>query len=242
MRSSSWMPPAASAHGSSSPGSRSSRCEVLRRSPTRGQWSTSSVIVEDKSSCGHLVSPLKQTRRSACASPARPGGAQASAERAAALPHALPPDGGRARRDRGLFRRHGLAPDAGLDRGRSLATPALLPADRTAPRDSLDLDDCAVDGSHVRALKGDHVGPRPSTAPAPAPSTTCSSTATEPRSPSRSPAATVTMSPNCRRFWMPFRRSGACADTLAASPCACTPTAATTSTSTAVYCGATSSR
>ncbi|SCF60174.1 Putative transposase of IS4/5 family [Streptomyces sp. DconLS] len=34
--------------------------------------------------------------------------------------------------------------------------------------DPLDLDDCAVDGSHVRALKG---APRPSTAPDPAPST-----------------------------------------------------------------------
>ncbi|SCE32143.1 Putative transposase of IS4/5 family [Streptomyces sp. ScaeMP-6W] len=33
----------------------------------------------------------------------------------------------------------------------------------------LDLDDCAVDGSHVRALKGGITpGPRPSTAPAPA--------------------------------------------------------------------------
>lgn len=39
--------------------------------------------------------------------------------------------------------------------------------------DLLDLDDCAVDGSHVRALKGGTMSaPRPSTAPAPAPSTT----------------------------------------------------------------------
>jgi transposase len=38
--------------------------------------------------------------------------------------------------------------------------------------DSLDLDDCAVDGSHVRALKGGTMSaPRPSTAPAPAPNT-----------------------------------------------------------------------
>ena len=39
--------------------------------------------------------------------------------------------------------------------------------------DSLDLDDCSMDGSHVRALKGGITSaPRPSTAPAPAPSTT----------------------------------------------------------------------
>ncbi|MGW3669237.1 transposase [Streptomyces sp. NPDC005141] len=39
--------------------------------------------------------------------------------------------------------------------------------------DLLNLDDCAVDGSHVRALKGGSPRPpRPSTAPAPAPSTT----------------------------------------------------------------------
>jgi transposase len=39
--------------------------------------------------------------------------------------------------------------------------------------DLLDLDDCAVDGSHVRALKGRTTSvPRLSTAPAPAPSTT----------------------------------------------------------------------
>jgi transposase len=37
----------------------------------------------------------------------------------------------------------------------------------------LDLDDCAVDGSHIRALKGGITSaPRPSTAPAPAQSTT----------------------------------------------------------------------
>lgn len=36
----------------------------------------------------------------------------------------------------------------------------------------LDLYDCAVDGSHVRALKGGiSSAPRPSTAPAPAPNT-----------------------------------------------------------------------
>jgi transposase len=38
---------------------------------------------------------------------------------------------------------------------------------------SLDLDDCAVDGSHVRALKGGgRSAPRLSTAPVPAPRTT----------------------------------------------------------------------
>lgn len=38
--------------------------------------------------------------------------------------------------------------------------------------DLLDLDDCAVDGSHVRALEGGITSAlRPSTAPAPAPST-----------------------------------------------------------------------
>jgi transposase len=38
--------------------------------------------------------------------------------------------------------------------------------------DLLDLDDCAVDGSHVRALKGGITSAlRPSTTPAPAPST-----------------------------------------------------------------------
>jgi transposase len=38
--------------------------------------------------------------------------------------------------------------------------------------DLLDLDDCAVDGSHVRALKGGIMSAhRPSTVPAPAPST-----------------------------------------------------------------------
>jgi transposase len=37
----------------------------------------------------------------------------------------------------------------------------------------LDLDDCSVDGSHVRALKGGITrAPRPSTASVPAPSTT----------------------------------------------------------------------
>lgn len=39
--------------------------------------------------------------------------------------------------------------------------------------DLLDLDDCAVDGSHIRALKGGITSaPRPSTAPGPAPSIT----------------------------------------------------------------------
>lgn len=39
--------------------------------------------------------------------------------------------------------------------------------------DLLDLDDCSVDGSHVRALKGGTTSaPRPLTVPAPAPSTT----------------------------------------------------------------------
>jgi transposase len=39
--------------------------------------------------------------------------------------------------------------------------------------DLLDLDDCSVDGSPVRALKGGTTSaPHPSTAPAPAPSTT----------------------------------------------------------------------
>ncbi|MFJ6382653.1 transposase [Kitasatospora sp. NPDC092039] len=39
--------------------------------------------------------------------------------------------------------------------------------------DLLDLDDCAVDGSHVRALKGGITSaPRPSIVPGPAPSTT----------------------------------------------------------------------
>lgn len=39
--------------------------------------------------------------------------------------------------------------------------------------DLLDLDECSVDGSHVRALKGGTTSaPHPSTAPAPAPSTT----------------------------------------------------------------------
>ncbi|ROQ26028.1 putative transposase of IS4/5 family DUF4096 [Streptomyces sp. PanSC19] len=39
--------------------------------------------------------------------------------------------------------------------------------------DLLDLDDCAVDGSHVRALKGGiTLAPRPSTALVPVPSTT----------------------------------------------------------------------
>jgi transposase len=37
----------------------------------------------------------------------------------------------------------------------------------------LDLDDCSVDGSHIRALKGGIMSdPRPSTGPVPAPSTT----------------------------------------------------------------------
>lgn len=39
--------------------------------------------------------------------------------------------------------------------------------------DLLDLGDCAVDGSHIRALKGGSMSaPYPSTAPAPAPSST----------------------------------------------------------------------
>ena len=66
-----------------------------------------------------------------------------------------------------------LAPAAGLDRGRRLA--ALCTA-RCSPRlrggDLLDMDDCAIDGSHVRALKGGITsGPRPSTAAAPGQST-----------------------------------------------------------------------
>lgn len=59
--------------------------------------------------------------------------------------------------------------------------------------DLLDLDDCAVDGSHVRALKGGTTSaPHLSIAAAPAPNTIRSSTATGPRSPSRSPAGTDT--------------------------------------------------
>jgi transposase len=39
--------------------------------------------------------------------------------------------------------------------------------------DLLDMDDCAIDGSHIRALKGGTTSaPRPSTGPDPAPSTT----------------------------------------------------------------------
>jgi len=39
-------------------------------------------------------------------------------------------------------------------------------------RGGLELDDCSVDGSHVRALKGGILSaPHPSTAPVPAPST-----------------------------------------------------------------------
>jgi transposase len=52
--------------------------------------------------------------------------------------------------------------------------------------DLLALDDCAVDGSHIRALKGGiTLAPHMSTGPAPASSTTWSSTGMEPRSPSR---------------------------------------------------------
>lgn len=56
--------------------------------------------------------------------------------------------------DRGLLRGDGPTSAAGLDPGRRLATPARgLPTElrRTGP---LDLDDCSVGGSHVRALNG----------------------------------------------------------------------------------------
>lgn len=73
---------------------------------------------------------------------------------------------------RRLLGRHGLAATAGLDR--SGVWPRLHASLLTELRraDLLDLDDCAVDGSHIRALKGGITSaPRPSTAPAPAPST-----------------------------------------------------------------------
>jgi hypothetical protein len=99
----------------------------------------------------------------------------------------------------------------------------------------LDLDDCAVDGSHVRALKGGTLsGRRRSTVPAP--STIWLSTKMEPREPLRSPARTDTTSSSSPRSSTLFRRSVACEDGLAASPCACVPTEATTSTSTDGCC------
>jgi transposase len=59
----------------------------------------------------------------------------------------------------------------------------------------LDLDRCAVDGSHIRALKGGTTSaPRRSTADVPAPSTTCSVTPAASRWRSVSPAATATTS------------------------------------------------
>ncbi len=68
----------------------------------------------------------------------------------------------RAGRDRRLLRSHGLASAAGLDRGRRLATPALRPADRTAPHGlagpgRLRRRRLAGPGSQ----RGDHVGPSP---------------------------------------------------------------------------------
>ncbi len=74
----------------------------------------------------------------------------------------------------GLLRCDGLAPAAGdwTEAGvwpRLHAT--LLGELRRA--DLLDLDDCAVDGSHIRALKGGTTSvPHRSTEPVPAPSTT----------------------------------------------------------------------
>jgi transposase len=61
----------------------------------------------------------------------------------------------------------------------------------------LDLDRCAIDASHVRALKGGLMsGRHRSTAAVPAPSTTCSSTHLVCPWRSASPAATATTSPS----------------------------------------------
>lgn len=89
--------------------------------------------------------------------------------------------------------------------------------------DLLDLDDCAVDGSHVRALKG---GSRQPSARRPLPSRLPKHhlivTAMAPRLPSLSPAATDTTSPSCCHCWTPSRLSGEGADAPAARPSAST--------------------
>jgi transposase len=102
---------------------------------------------------------------------------------------------------------------------------------------SLDLDDCAVDGSHVRALKGGQVGPSPVDRARPG------STHHLIVDRHGTPLA-VTLTGGNRHDvtqLLPLldatRPSAACADAPAADPGICTQTGVTTSTSTAVCCG-----
>ncbi|RKE05171.1 hypothetical protein BX266_7439 [Streptomyces sp. TLI_171] len=94
-----------------------------------------------------LARPVNASRRSP----------RAVAARSAAVTDAEVRQGrflaGRADCGRGLLRRDGLAETAGLDRGRRPASPARRSVDRTASN-LLGLDDCAVNGSHARALNG----------------------------------------------------------------------------------------
>ncbi len=127
----------------------------------------------------------------------------------------------RSRGDRGLLRGDGLAPAAGLDEAG--VWPRLHAALLSELRgvDLLDLDDCAVDGSHLRALKGGSMSaPRRSTAPVPAPSTICSSTTTATPLAVTLTGATATTSSSSCRCWTRSHRSGAA---RTASPQALTP-------------------
>jgi hypothetical protein len=66
----------------------------------------------------------------------------------------------------------GRGPDRGASSG-SWGSKGAAAGHGVRRAELLDLDDCAVDGSHIRALKGGMTSvPRPSAAPAPAPSTT----------------------------------------------------------------------
>nr|AHE38693.1 Transposase [Streptomyces sp. FR1] len=105
--------------------------------------------------------------------------------------------------------------------------------------DLLDLDDCSVDGSHVRALKG---GSRRSLARRPCPFRL------QAPPDRRLPRNAVTLTGGNRHdvtqlqpCWTPSHRFEVCSDAPAASPGVCTPTEATTSTSTAACCGSAAS-
>lgn len=103
----------------------------------------------------------------------------------------------------------------------------------------LEMDDCAIDGSHVRSLKGELTPDyRRSTGAAQEANTTSSSTGGAHLSQCHSPVATDTMSLSSPRSSMPSHASGDYADGRAIARNGCTPTAATTSTSTGDFSGA----
>ncbi len=78
---------------------------------------------------------------------------------------------------RGIATRYDKSPDTAWRRLRDWTETGVWPRlhatllSELRHADVLDLDDCAVDGSHIRALKGGTMSaPRRSTVPAPAPS------------------------------------------------------------------------